>query len=177
MDFYTLKLCGLTRKLPIVALGPSIKIASFNLLGDGELVEAAARALQQKIKGLEFDIIAGPEVKVVPLLHSLAKKLGHKRYIVCRKKIHGYMTNPQTLEKKPTLVLNGPDAELIKGKKVLVIDDVVSTGRTLNVMDELIKQSGGEVVANAVVLKQGTKKIKNFRNNLFLGKLPVFESD
>ncbi len=176
MDFYTLKLCGLTRKLPIVALGPNIKIASFNLLGDAELVEATAYNLQQKVKDLDFDIIAGPEVKVVPLLHSLAKKLGHKRYIVCRKKIHGYMTNPQTLEKKPTLVLNGPDANLIKGKRVLVVDDVVSTGRTLKVMDELIEQSGGEVVANAVVLKQGTKKINGIANPIFLGKLPVFKT-
>jgi len=176
MDYYTLEISGLTRELPVVALGPNIKIASFNLLGDAELVEKTAKELKKKLKKFRFDAIAGPEVKVVPLLHTLAKKLNHKRYVVGRKKIHGYMTNPQTLDKKPTLVFNGPDAKFLEDKKVVVVDDVVSTGRTLNVMENLVQQSGGEVVANAVVLKQGTKQIKNITNPIFLGKLPVFKT-
>ena len=176
MDHYTLEISGLTRKLPVVALGPNIKIASFNLLGDAELVEKTAKELRKKLRKLDFDAIAGPEVKVVPLLHALAKNLNHERYVVGRKKIHGYMTNPQTLDRKPTLVLNGPDAEFLRGKKVVVVDDVVSTGRTLKVMDDLITQSGGEVVANAVVLKQGTNKLEKITNPIFLGKLPVFKT-
>ncbi len=176
MDYYTLEISGLTRKLPVVALGPNIKIASFNLLGDAELVEKTAKELQKKLRKFEFNALAGPEVKVVPLLHSLAKKLKHKRYVVGRKKIHGYMTTPQTLDRKPTLVLNGPDAKFLKRKKVVVVDDVVSTGRTLKVMNDLIQQSGGEVVANAVVLKQGNNEINNVTNPIFLERLPVFKT-
>ncbi len=175
MEYYNLELCGLKRKLPIVSLGPKLKIASFNLLGDGELVEAVANKLTKELKKYEFDYLVGPEVKVVPLLQVLAKKLNKPRYIILRKNIMGYMTQPITNKSKPSLVLNGPDAKLLKGKKVIIIDDVVSTGRTIKVVQELMKMADAEAVGAVAVFKQGEKEEKIGIPFSFLGKLPLFQ--
>lgn len=175
MDFYTLKLCGLTRKLPIVALGPRLKIASFNLLGDGELVEKAAEELTKEIKKFDFDYLVGPEVKVVPLLQVLSKKLGKPRYIILRKNIRGYMVKPILNRSKPTLVLNGPDAEILRDKKVVVVDDVISTGRTIKVVRELMKMVDAEVVGVVAVLKQGEPQITIKEPFFYLTTLPLFK--
>jgi adenine phosphoribosyltransferase len=175
MDYYTLKLCGLIRKLPVVSLGSHLKIASFNLLGDGELVERVAEELEKKIKKFDFDYLVGPEVKVVPLLQALAQKLGKPRYVVLRKNIMGYMVKPTSNKSKPTLVLNGPDAELLKGRKVVIVDDVVSTGRTIKVVAELMESVGGKVVGVAAVLKQGKQQEKSKPCFIYLGSLPLFQ--
>jgi len=176
MQFYTLKLCGLTRKLPIVALGPKIKIASFNLLGDGELVEKVAKRLEKEIKKFEFDYLVGPEVKVVPLLQVLSQRVNRPRYIVLRKNIMGYMIRPISVRSKPTLVLDGRDAEILRHKRVIIIDDVVSTGRTIGIVKELMEMVGAKVVGVVAVLKQGQEKISMNAPFVFLGKLPIFES-
>jgi adenine phosphoribosyltransferase len=176
VDEYTLKICGLTRELPIVPLGPKLKIASFNLLGDGELVDQIAEELGKKLKKVDFDYLVGPEVKVVPLLQVLSKKLKKPRYIILRKNIMGYMTKPMTNKSKPTLVLNGPDAKILKGKKVVIVDDVVSTGRTIRVVQELMKIAGAEVVGAVAVLKQGEKEEEIEIPFTFLGTLPLFKS-
>ncbi|HUV42955.1 MAG TPA: phosphoribosyltransferase family protein [Patescibacteria group bacterium] len=174
MNYYTLKICGLTRKLPIVSLGPKLKIASFNLLGDGELVEAVAKDLSKEVKKFDFDYLVGPEVKVVPLLQVLSQKLKKPRYIILRKNIMGYMTKPITNKFKPNLVLNGPDAELLKGKKVIIVDDVVSTGRTIRVVRDLMRMAEAEVVAAVAVLKQGEKEEEIEIPFFHLGSLPLF---
>lgn len=174
MQFYTLELCGLTRELPIVSLGPKLRIASFNLLGDGELVERVAEGLEKKIKKFDFDFLVGPEVKVVPLLQALALRLNKPRYIILRKNIMGYMIKPTTVHSKPTLVLDGRDVQILKGKKVLIVDDVISTGRTLKVVQELMKTVGTKIVAVVAVLKQGKEKIDLDIPFVFLGKLPLF---
>lgn len=176
MQFYTLKLCGLTRQLPIVALGPKLKIASFNLLGDGELVEKVAEKLEKEIKKFDFDYFVGPEVKVVPLLQVLAQKLHKTRYIILRKNIMGYMTKPISSKSKPTLVLNGQDAQILKGKKILLVDDVVSTGRTVKAVEELMEEIGAKVTGVVAVIKQGEEEIKLSVPFVFLSKLPVFTS-
>lgn len=177
MEFYRLKLCGLRRELPIVSLGPKLKIASFNLLGDSELVEAVARELVKKLERLDFDFLVGPEVKVVPLLHELTKKLNRKFYIVCRKQIYGYMVSPVSSHTKPGLVINGPDAQLIKGKRVVLIDDVVSTGRTMKVLELLMEEVGAKVVARITILKQGSRSEEAVRDLVFLGRLPLFRKN
>ena len=174
MTYYTLKICGLTRNLPIVSLGPKLKIASFNLLGDGELVEAVAKDLAKEIKKFEFDYLVGPEVKVVPLLQVLSQKLKKPRYIILRKNIMGYMTKPITNKYKPNLVLNGPDADLLKDKKVIIVDDVVSTGRTIRVVGDLMTMARAEVVAAVAVLKQGEKEEEIEPTFFYLGNLPLF---
>lgn len=176
MDYYTLKLCGLTRQLPIVSLGPRLKIASFNLLGDGELVEKVADDLAKKLRRNDFDYLVGPEVKVVPLVQVLAKKLKKPRYVILRKNIMGYMTKPVINKSKPTLVLNGPDAEILRGKKVVIVDDVVSTGRTIRVVQEMMKTIGAEVVSAVAVFKQGEKEEEIEVPFSFLGSLPLLRS-
>ena len=174
MNYYPLKICGLTRKLPIVALGPKLSIASFNLLGDGELVEKLAAALAKKLKKTDFDYLVGPEVKVVPLLQALSKKMGRPRYVVLRKHIMGYMMKPISDKTKPNLVLNGSDAALLKGKKVIIVDDVVSTGRTIKVVSELMRLVNAEVVGAVTVFKQGVEQEKFEIPLFFLGTLPLF---
>ncbi len=178
MEYFSLEICGLKRNLPIVYLGPKLRIASLSLLGDVELVEKAAQELLQLFAGVEFDFVVGPEVKVVPLLHEMSQILGKKNYIVCRKAIKGYMINPVVLPdvnrfpKFRSLVIDGADKELISGKKVVVVDDVVTTGSTLNAVEELMAKAGASVVGVCAILKQGESEVKNLR---FLGTLPVFK--
>jgi len=174
MEYYDLKICGLTRQLPIVPLGPKLKIASFNLLGDGELVEKVAEELAKKLIKNDFDYLVGPEVKVVPLVQILSKKLKKPRYVILRKNIMGYMTKPVINKSKPTLVLNGPDAEILTGKKVVIVDDVVSTGRTIRVVQEMMKTIGAEVVGAVAVIKQGEREEDIDVPFFFLGVLPLF---
>lgn len=175
MEYYTLKIAGITRKLPLISLTAKIKIASFNLLGDRVLVEAIAQLLAKKIKEIKFEYLIGPEVKVVPLLQELSQILKKERYIVCRKKIHGYMVSPLVLKEKSGLVMDGPDAALIQGKKVVILDDVISSGRTMEEVDLLVDKAGGEVVAKVAVLRQ--EGIDQARDNLiFLADLPIFRT-
>lgn len=177
MDNYNLDICGLKRELPIVMISPKLKIASFNLLGDGELVERSTEELAKKIEKIDFDYLVGPEVKVVPLIHALSKKVKKMRYIILRKNIMGYMIHPISNKSKPTLVLNGPDAQILKDKKVVVIDDVVSTGRTINVVSELMRTVNAKVVAVAAILKQGEESQNLGVPFFYLGTLPFFPED
>lgn len=174
MEYHTLKIAGLERNLPIVAISPRVKIASFNLLGDKEMVEVLAKKMAKKIGGVNFDYLAGPEVKVLPLLHELSKILKKNRYIVCRKQIHGYMVSPVVSMIKPGLVIDGNDAKRLKCKKVIVVDDVVSSGRTMRVMDNLMSLVGAQIVAHIAVFKQGDREDGEMRNLIYLGKLPLF---
>ncbi len=178
MEYYNLEFFGLKRKLPLVRLTPKIKIASISLLGDTELTEKAAEKLAEKLKKYQFDYLVGPEVKVVPLLYALSQKLGQKKYVVCRKSIKGYMTNPQVLRipkgpKFNMLVLDGPDAELLKGKKVAIIDDVVSSGVTIINLEKILNQVQAKIVVVATIFKQG----EQFKGKLlYLASLPIFSS-
>jgi len=176
MKYYNLEIAGLKRKLPIVTLGPKVKVASFNLLGDRELVGVLAQKIVEKLKEIEFDYLIGPEAKVVPLLHELCRLLGKKRYVVCRKKVHGYMVSPLKSKRKPTLVLDGADLVFLEGKKVVVVDDVVSSGRTMQAIDELMEQAGVQVVARLAVFRQGKKAAQEVDDLIFLDELPLFGS-
>lgn len=176
MNFYLLKIGTIERKLPIVRLGKGISVASFNLLGDSEMVAKIAPLIIKKLVKIDFDVLVGPEVKVVPLLHEITRILGKKRYVVCRKNIHGYMVSPVSSRNKPGLILDGNDAAFLKGKNVVVVDDVVSSGSTMHVADELIEGVGGKVVAHAAVFKQGERNNDFFTNLICLGSLPVFRS-
>jgi adenine phosphoribosyltransferase len=175
MEYYKLEICGLTRRLPIVPLGPKIKIASFSLLGDRLLVEALAKKLALKLKKTSFDILVGPEVKVVPLLEEVSRILKKDRYIVCRKKIHGYMINPLVAKSIPGLVMNGLDAEILKHKKAVILDDVVSSGATMEAVEKLVALAGGKVVAKYTVLKQ-QDRVETLDDIQFLGTLPIFRT-
>ena len=176
MNYYQLKIGALERKLPIVRLGRGISVASFNLLGDSEIVEKIALKMVKKLAKVDFDVLVGPEVKVVPLLHEITRILRKKRYVVCRKNIHGYMVSPVSSHNKPVLILDGNDAAFIKGKNVVVLDDVISSGLTMRVADELIGSVGGEVVAHAAVFRQGGRNDDLLKNLICLGTLPIFKS-
>jgi adenine phosphoribosyltransferase len=176
MNYYSLKLLGLERKLPIVSLSPKLKIASFNLLGDRELINLAARSLVNKVSKIKFDYLVGPELKVVPLLHEMANILKQPRYFVCRKGIMGYMVDPVVSKQKPNLVLDGSDARHLKGKRVVIVDDVVSTGRTIRVLKGLMQEVGAAVEAVATVLRQGNEIDPELTDLISLGNLPLFKS-
>lgn len=178
MESYQIEICGIKRNLPIVYLGPKLRIASLSLLGDVNLVSAVSREMLNRLKDVKFDYFVGPEVKVVPLLYEMTRQTGRERYIVCRKAIKGYMVKPlilhpsNSMHKLRSLVIDGVDQELIKGKKVVLVDDVVTTGTTISAVSELMQKAGAEVVAVCSVLKQGDVTINNL---IFLGHLPVFK--
>ena len=183
-NFFELKICGLKRKLPLIPISPKTKIASFNLLGDTELTEKVATNLAKKLKKYTFDFLVGPEVKVVPLIHELSRRLGHRKYVICRKSVKPYMISPVVL--KPLsyfpkhvrpLVIDGADKELLTGKKVVIVDDVVSTGVTLRMIRHLMEKVGAEVVACVAIIRQGEKQFDEIENFIYLSELPIFKKD
>ena len=182
-NFHELSICGLKRRLPLIPISPKTKIASFNILGDVELTEKAAKELAKKLKKYDFEYLVGPEVKVVPLIHSLASKLGHKKYVICRKSVKPYMISPSIL--KPLshfpkhvrpLVIDREDKAALSGKKVVIVDDVVSTGVTIRMISFLMEKIGAQVVATAAIIRQGEKQFDEIENFVYLAKLPIFKN-
>ena len=183
MQYYSLEICGLTRKLPLIKVGRHTKIAAFSVLGDVELTDTLADEMVKRIKKnkINIDYIVGPEVKAVPLVHGVAKRLGHKRFVICRKSIKPYMTSPVVVKPlshfpkhvKP-LVLNGPDAEILKNKKILVVDDVISTGVTMRMISYLMDKIQAKIVGYITVIKQG-EQFDELNNLTYLAELPVFK--
>jgi adenine phosphoribosyltransferase len=179
---YTLKICGLTRKLPLSYISRKTQLASFSVLGDVELVDVLAETLAKKLKKIRFDYLVALETKVVPLVHGVAKRLGHQRFIVLRKSVKPDMTAPVMLKPmahfprhvKP-LVINGQDAALIKGKKVVVIDSVISTGVTMRMAKKLMEKIGAEPVKLVAVLRQG-EQFDQFEDLIWLAEIPIFKN-
>lgn len=183
VDFYEIEIAGVKRKLPLMAVGKKTKLAQFNIVGDVELVEKVSDALVAKLKKFQFDFLVGPEVKVVPLIHELAKKLGQKHYIICRKSVKPYMVSPIILKPLPyfprhikPLVIDSRDAAILKGKKVAIVDDVVSTGVTMRMINKLMEKIGAEVVVNAALIRQGKEQFDEIKNFIYLTELPIFKS-
>lgn len=181
MRFHTIKLLGLTRQLPLIYVGKRTQLANMTIIGDVELVDKLADTFAQKLSSYQFDYLVAPEIKIVPLVHGIARRLHHKRFVVCRKSVKPYMMNPVIL--KPLshfpkhvkqLVINGSDADLLKGKKVLLVDDVVSTGVTMRMLTKLMEKIGASVVATAAILKQGTQ-FEEIDSLIYLGELPIFK--
>jgi len=181
---YNIEICGLKRKLHLIPISKNTKIASFNILGDTELTEKVAQVLARKLKKYKFDFLVGPEVKVVSLLYELSRKLGQKKYVVCRKSVKPYMISPVVL--KPLsyfpkhvrpLVIDGVDGTLLAGKKVVIIDDVVSTGVTLRMVKYLMEKVGAKVVASASVIRQGNVQFDEIENFIYLSELPIFKNN
>ena len=183
MQYYNLQILNLERKLPLIQVGKNTKIASFSILGDVKLCNKLADKVSEKRKKEKFDYLVGPEVKVVPLIHGIAVRLKHSKYVVCRKSIKNYMTAPIQIKPlshfpkhtKP-LVINGPDVQMLTGKKVIIIDDVVSTGVTLRMLTFLMKKINAQVVGYYIALKQGTQ-FDQFDNLHTFGTLPIFPVD
>ena len=128
MDYYTLRLFGFVRKLPIVKIGPKVSVASFSLLGDVDLVDVLANELVERIKYLDFDYLVATETKTLPLVYQMSHLLGSKNYVVVRTRVEGYMVRPVKSDGVKPLVLNGNDAQILKDKSIVVVGDVISTG-------------------------------------------------
>ncbi len=182
MDMYTITLCGLQRSLPLTHVGRQTRLANFTFLGDVELVDRLADTFADKLRVIAFDYVVGTDVKTVPLVHGVAKRLGHSRYVVCRKSVKPYMVNPLIVKPQEhypkhiqPLVLNRSDADLLRGKKVIVMDDVVSTGVTMRMVTGLMTQVGAHIMHYATVLKQG-KQFDHLPNLIYLAELPIFST-
>ncbi len=174
---YELEVAGLKRILPIVRISDSLEIASFVILGDAELAAAAAAELAGRIPQVDYLITA--EAKGIPLVHELARILGMKRYFVARKSIKPYMVEPLLIEvysittqTKQLLCLSREESDVIKGKNILIVDDVISTGESVKAMESLVKKAGGKVAGKAAILAEGESAKR--KDIIFLEKLPVF---
>lgn len=174
--FYTLKVAGLERQLPICPINEKLYIAGFVMFSDVELTVATATELIKKVP--EHDIIVTAESKGIPLAYEMAKQL-NERYIVARKMNKLYMQDPIhvnvksiTTEKVQTLFLDSLEAESLRGKRVLIVDDVISTGESLRALEVLVNTAGGNIVGKAAVLAEGDAADRD--DLIFLEKLPVF---
>ncbi|MEG1641919.1 MAG: phosphoribosyltransferase family protein [Synergistaceae bacterium] len=181
METYTLNVCGLTRKLRKTPVTDELSIASFVMFGDTELVEKCADALAEKIKALgKIDYLVSPEAKGIPLTHAIAVRLNID-YVVIRKSVKAYMTNPLitdvqsiTTAKKQQLVMDEPDVRKLDGKRVCIVDDVVSTGGSLKSVETLLSQINCTVAAKvAVLLEEAGYDGKDL---IYLERLPIFKT-
>ncbi|MBO5339185.1 MAG: adenine phosphoribosyltransferase [Clostridia bacterium] len=180
MKYYKMNIAGLDRQLPICRVTDDLYIAGFVIFGDPELTTACAKELLAHAP--EFDYMITAEAKGIPLIHEMARLNGNQKYMLARKGPKLYMTNilsssvkSITTEKVQTLYLDGADAELMKGKKILVIDDVISTGESLLALEKLIEEAGGTVAGRMAILAEGDA-IK--RDDIYyIEELPLFNSD
>ncbi len=178
-QFFEIDFYGLKRKLPLTFLSPKLMIANFNILGDVEFTEKAGEKLFEELqkRNITPECFVGPGVKVVPFIHHMAKRFGHKRYVILRKSVKGYMnqphieypwaTGPKHVKK---LVIGMSDREYLKGKKTILIDDVVSTGGTMELLTQMMHKCGALVVERCSIFKQGDRYQGDV---LSLGKLPI----
>ena len=176
-EVYTVQIAGLTRHLPLFEVAPGVRIAVFNMLGDTEIVQAGARALAKLLEGVAADVIVTPEAKSIPLAYELSVVTGLP-YVVLRKTRKGYMgetisaeTVSITTGRKQTLFLDEKDIPLVRSGKTLLVDDVVSTGSTLEAMLQIVDSAGGEVSKIVAVFTEGDQ---DWSRVIALGNLPVF---
>ena len=177
MKTYTLHVAGLTRELPIIKLSYDLSIASFVILGDTEIVKKTAPMIAKQLPEVDFVVTA--EAKGIPLAYEISKILNLNEYIVARKSIKAYMEEPIEVEvnsitttNSQKLYLNNQDANKIKGKRVALIDDVISTGQSLKALERLVEKAGANVVAKAAILAEGDAKDR--KDIIFLEALPTF---
>ena len=175
-EYYTMTIAGCERQLPLCPINDKLDIAGFIIFGDVELTVAAAAELLKKLP--EFDYIVTPEAKSIPLAYEMSRQSG-KKYFVARKKAKLYMQNPVTVNVRSittdavqTLILDGADGEQIRGKRVVILDDVISTGESLRAMEELVGRFDADVVAEAAILAEGDAAERT--DIVFLEKLPLF---
>ena len=175
--YYRLKVAGLERDLPICPVNEHLDIAGFVIFGDIELTHACADALCKIIP--EHDYMITAESKGIPLIHEMATILGEKKHFVARKGLKAYMVDPISVNVKSittaavqTLYLDGADAKLMKGKKILIVDDVISTGESVVALEKLIEEAGGIVCGKSAILAEGDAAQRD--DIVFLEELPLF---
>ena len=177
---YPITVAGVKRDLPICNLNESLSIAAFVIFGDVELTCACAKALLEKAP--EFDYMVAPEAKAIPLIHEMARQSGRNEYFLVRKKKKAYMNGvfevvdkSITTEGEQKLYMDGADAAKMKGKRILILDDVISTGGSISAVEDLVNQAGGQVVGKMAILAEGDAAKRD--DILFLEPLPLFNAD
>ena len=177
---YPMTVAGVRRELPICKVTDTLYIAGFVIFGDQELTVACARELLAKAP--EYDYIITAEAKGIPLAHEMARQSGAAKYFLARKAPKLYMTGvfessvkSITTAKEQTLYLDTADAELMKGKRILVVDDVISTGESLLALEKLVEKAGGIIAGRMAVLAEGDAQDRE--DLIYLEKLPLFNPD
>ena len=178
--YYHMTVAGLERDLPICPVNENLSIAGFVIFGDPELTVACARDLLKKAP--EYDYILTAEAKGIPLAHEMARQHGDARYVLARKGAKLYMRDifqvdvrSITTDHEQHLYLDGEDAAMMKGKRILIVDDVISTGESLRAMEELVKKAGGNIVGKMAVLAEGGAIERH--DITVLAPLPLFNPD
>ncbi len=176
---YRMKVAGLERDLPICRVNDDLYIGAFVIFGDVELTEACARELLKRAP--EHDVMITAESKGIPLVYAMARQSGENRYLLARKAPKLYMqnifsvkVNSITTAKEQTLCIDGEDAAFMKGRKVLIVDDVISTGESLRALEQLVTEAGGEIVGRMAILAEGEAQKRD--DLIYLEKLPVFNA-
>lgn len=177
-EFYTIDVAGVKRDLPLCRLTDELYIGAFVIFGDVEMTEVSARALLEKAP--DFDIMVTAESKGIPLAHEMARQSGKNTYILARKAPKLYMKNviktevkSITTAKVQTLYIDQTDVDRMKGKRVLIVDDVISTGESLHALEALVEQSGGEIVGRMAILAEGDAIDRP--DITYVQKLPLFD--
>jgi adenine phosphoribosyltransferase len=177
---YRMTIAGLERDLPICKVTDTLYIAGFVIFGDQELTVACARELLKKAP--EYDYILTAEAKGIPLAHEMARQAGDAKYILARKGPKLYMRDifevsvqSITTAKEQRLYLDGADAELMKGKRILLVDDVISTGESLRALEALVEKAGGNICGRMAILAEGDAQDR--ADLVYLEKLPLFNPD
>lgn len=178
MEYYVTDIDGRKESLPVLKIGENLKIAFFNLHGAQELTEYCGKRIAEKLKDLNAEVIITAESKGLQLAHCVARELNHKFYAVARKTQKLYMqdgisasVNSITTAGTQTLYLSKHDTDLIKGKRVAIVDDVISTGGSLKGLEKITELAGGTVVAKAFVLAEGNAKDRD--DVIYLGTIPL----
>ena len=178
---YPIEIGGIKRELTLFEVAPGLKIAVLNILGDTEFVQAAAKELAKKLATIDYDVLVTAEAKSIPLIYALAVETG-KAHVILRKTYKPYMGQALTAEtlsittgKPQMLYLDEKDQGLIKDKRIIILDDVISTGSTLSGMQQLMEKAGGEVVGEAAIFTEGDDPAA-WKHIISLGNLPLFKS-
>lgn len=178
--YHKMKIAGLDRALPLCPINDELMIGAFVIFGDPELTTACARELLERAP--EYDYMISAEAKGIPLVHEMARLAGNQKYFLARKSPKLYMTgvfeaelHSITTAKDQKLYLDTADAELMKGKRILIVDDVISTGESLSAIEHLVKKAGGNVVGKMTVLAEGNAQDRE--DLIYLEKLPLFDKN
>ena len=177
--YYKMNIAGLDRQLPLCPISDELMIGAFVIFGDPELTTACAEALLKRCP--EHDVMITAESKGIPLICEMARLSGNERYVLARKSPKLYMRNvfsaevrSITTDHQQTLYLDGKDAEFMKGRRVVIVDDVISTGESLKALENLVEKAGGEIVGRMAILAEG--EAADREDLIFLEKLPLFNS-
>ena len=178
---YEMKIAGLTRRLPLCRITDDLYIGAFVMLGDQEICVAGAAELLKRVPG-EYDYLLTAETKGIPLVHEMARQTGARTYFIARKEVKTYMpdavgvdVNSITTQHRQQLFLSGEDAAMIRGKRILLVDDVISTGESMRALETLVTKVGGIVAGRMAILAEGDAQ--NRSDIVYLEKLPVFNPD